>query len=61
MRDRDFYLCRKHSALLLWAAFSTLLDLSGKLYDREARRVFANARCCVKCHYPRMRIPRQPQ
>lgn len=42
-------LCWRHSLRLFWAAWSTLLDLSGKVYMRWSRKILADAHQCERC------------
>jgi hypothetical protein len=42
-------LCWRHSFRLHVLAFGTLLDISGRLYPRLARKVFDDAHKCPDC------------
>jgi hypothetical protein len=43
------YMCWRHQARLFWAAWGSLLDLSGREYPRLARIIHAQARDCERC------------
>lgn len=50
--EGEIRLCWRHNVRMFFAAFGTLLDLSGRHYPVFARRVLDDARRCPNCHYP---------
>lgn len=48
-------LCWRHELAMFWAAWSTLLDLTGRMYWPASQKVLSKADKCPRCTYRRVR------